>query len=1231
VASILVVDDRPSNRQFMSTLLGYLGHQVLEAGNGEEALRMMRSAPADLLITDILMPTMDGYELVQRMHEDAATAGTPVIFWTATYSHPEALKLAASSGVGKVLPKPCDPDVIMAAVNEALGEAAPPVRAEQSAPAAVRAHDMSSIDDSMGLYLNDLRGVRAQFDDLAKRSSTLRAERDQVRDLSRQFSANVEKLQRVTGKLSALIEVGLEMTSERDPERLVELFFAGACELVESKIAGVGVLDEQESALKCVLGKGIDPEVLRAGSNRGLLDNLLTSKLPVRLRGASVAGLPAGHPTVQSVLALPVASAERAYGWLYFAERKGGKGFSDEDERVALIMAKQLALLYEHALLYDVIQRHAATLQIEAAERKRAEEQLLRFRAALDNSPDIILIIDRATMRYVDVNEAGCRLLGYTREELLGMHPHELMPISQEALERAYDALISSPRESGGMNSYYRCKDGSQLPFESTRRVLRHGDSWLIVAVSRDIRQKLAAERALKESEAGLRRAQSIAGLAHVITGPDGAFESWSETLPALAGIEPPVMPHSTRVWLLLLHPDDRAHFRERSIEAGRSGRRAAVEYRLRRPDGALVTVHQILEPLAGERDAEGRATRWFNTLQDITETRKTEARIKRLNRVYAVLSGINTLIVRVRSQEELFREACRIAVEAGQFRLAWIGLVEHDADAVRVAAWAGDGEGYVERMPLSLSQSGEAGAGLAGLVVARGTPIFTDDMLQDPRILLWEDAERRNFRSLAILPLATAGKLLGVIALYAPEVAFFDQDEMKLLSELAGDIGFALEHLKAVERADYLAFHDPLTGLPNRAVLVDHLELAMRAARRRRQLAGVVFLDVERFRQINESLGRPVGDRLLTEVAARIGASVRSDDTLARIGGDVFALVVAGLDNVTAAMHQYSERLRDAFAQPVVADGHELRVVLKGGVSIFPNDADAAETLCQNAEAALRRAKETGSRFLFYTSEMNARVNEKLDLENRLRGALLAGQFVLHYQPKVDTTSRALVGLEALIRWQDPELGLVPPGRFIPLMEETGIILEVGRWALKRAVEDVQAWRAKGLAPPRVAVNVSPMQLRQADFVKSVLDALECFADADPVLDLEITESMVMQNLEATIRALQTLRGVGVETSLDDFGTGYSSLAYVARLPVAALKIDRSFVIEMTTTPYARTIVQTVITLAHSLGLRVIAEGVDHEDQVAILAELGCDQLQGYLISKPIPPEQVEALLARA
>ena len=322
---------------------------------------------------------------------------------------------------------------------------------------------------------------------------------------------------------------------------------------------------------------------------------------------------------------------------------------------------------------------------------------------------------------------------------------------------------------------------------------------------------------------------------------------------------------------------------------------------------------------------------------------------------------------------------------------------------------------------------------------------------------------------------------------------------------------------------------------------------------------------------------------------------------------------------------------LSRAFASPITVGGQEFRAALKAGIAIFPNDGDTADILCRNAEGALKRAKGSGERFVFYTPEINARVAESLALENKLRRALEAKEFVLHYQPKVDAKTRAIVGLEALIRWNDPQLGLVPPGKFIPLMEETGIILQAGGWALRRAVADVQAWRAKGLVAPRVAVNVSQIQLRQTDFVQTVLQALEGFGDAEPLLDLEITESMVMQNFDATVRALQTLRGVGVETSLDDFGTGYSSLAFVARLPVAALKIDRSFVIEMVSSKYARTIVETVISLAHSLGLKVIAEGVDAEEQAALLAALGCDQMQGYLISKPVPPDQIEAMLAKA
>jgi diguanylate cyclase (GGDEF)-like protein/PAS domain S-box-containing protein len=856
---------------------------------------------------------------------------------------------------------------------------------------------------------------------------------------------------------------------------------------------------------------------------------------------------------------------------------------------------------------------------------------------------------------------------------------------------------------------------------------------------------------ALQEREAGLRRAQLMASLAHVITGPDGAFESWSESLPKLIGVEPAHVPTSTREWLELVHPEDRADFRAAAVEAGRTGRRFEHEYRLRRADGAWMHIRQVSEPLDGTPDGSGEL-RWFGTLQDVTERKRAEhelqrfrmamdlsvdsiyvtdlatmrfiyvndsacrrlgytreqllqlgpqdvlpgdreqinreydavvaagdrglrlerrfvrndgsedwselhrralhtesgtlivtigrdvterkaaeERVRRLNRVYAMLSGINTLIVRARAREELFREACRIAVDAGQFRLAWIGVVDRDAGRVRPVAWSGGDEEYIQSMPLELGDAGAEGRGLAGLVIGERRAIISSDMTQDPRVLLKQEAAARGFRSLAMLPLLISGEAAGVLALYAGEAGFFDDEEMKLLRELAGDIAFAIEHLDALGKVEYLAFHDPLTGLPNRTVLIDRLAQMLSAARRGNQLAGVMFFDVERFRLVNDTLGRSAGDEFLKEVAERFKAAIRAQDTVVRVGADVFAVAVSGITSVADAMHFFVDRLTRAFTPPIIVGGRELRAVLKAGIAMFPNDGDTAEILCRNAEAALKKAKEAGDRYVFYTPELNARVAEALALENRLRGALEAGQFVLHYQPKVDTKTRALVGLEALIRWNDPELGLVPPGKFIPLMEETGIILQAGRWALKRAVTDIQSWRAKGYAASRVAVNVSQVQLRQPDFVQSVLQALEGFGDTEPLLDLEITESMVMQNLDATVQALQTLRGAGVETSLDDFGTGYSSLAYVSRLPVVALKIDRSFVVEMTFSHYARTIVQTVISLAHSLGLKVIAEGVDAEEQATLLATFGCDQMQGYLISRPVPPEQIEAMLQKA
>lgn len=378
----------------------------------------------------------------------------------------------------------------------------------------------------------------------------------------------------------------------------------------------------------------------------------------------------------------------------------------------------------------------------------------------------------------------------------------------------------------------------------------------------------------------------------------------------------------------------------------------------------------------------------------------------------------------------------------------------------------------------------------------------------------------------------------------------------------------------------------------------------------------------------VNETFGRKAGDDLLRQIASRLRAAAREQDTVARVGADHFAIAVAPFDRPGDTTHDIIERIDRAFADPIVIDGMELRVLLKAGIAVFPADGESTEAVCANAETALSKAKQANQRYLFYAPEMNARVAESLAMENRLRRALEDGQLSLHYQPKIDVKSGAIAGLEALIRWTDPELGAVPPAKFVTLMEETGMILAAGRWALRQAARDIRHWRSLGIAVPRVSVNVSAIQLRQKDFVESVLQALG--AGERPLLDLEITESVLVEDIEESTRKLQTLRRAGIEISVDDFGTGYCSLSYLARLPVDTLKIDRSFVVRMRDAGYPRNIVAMIVSLAHTLALKVIAEGVEEDEQVHLLKELGCDQIQGFYASQPLPAEGVETLLRR-
>ncbi|MDB5849088.1 MAG: hypothetical protein JWP29_2840 [Rhodoferax sp.] len=650
------------------------------------------------------------------------------------------------------------------------------------------------------------------------------------------------------------------------------------------------------------------------------------------------------------------------------------------------------------------------------------------------------------------------------------------------------------------------------------------------------------------------------------------------------------------------------------------------VELQQQRPDGGTAWIEL-------RRHAQRSGDRWMivTLARDVTERRNAADRIAYLNRVYAVLSGINTLIVRVRDRGELFAEACRIAVTQGGLRMAMVAVVDEAGCWMVPTASAGlVGEALADvQQAFSSSQAALSGDTLAARAVRLRAPVVhlrgmaASADLQAVTSAVYERAE---IHAMAVFPLFVADTAVGVLVLYAGEAEFFHDEELKLLSELAGDIAFAVDHIDKQERLDYLAYYDVLTGLANRSLFLERLAQAMRGATAGKHRMALYLIDLERFRNVNDSLGRPAGDKLLRQVAEWITVFLRDANLLARVGPNLFAVLLPQVRQ-EGDVARLLEKTMKAFLEHVFRLGdEELRLAAKVGIAVYPDDAVDADALFRNAEAALKKAKASGDRYLFYTQRMNDSMAGRLTLEKQLRQALERREYVLHYQPKIHIASGQLTGVEALIRWQDPRTGLVPTGRFIPVLEETGLIYEVGRWALQQAIADHLRWRTMGLEAVRIAVNVSALQLRHRGFIGEVQAAIGVDALASAGLELEITESLVMEDIATSIASLLALRAMGITVAIDDFGTGFSSLSYLARLPVDTLKIDRSFVVDMTTGAQGLALVSTIVELAHSLKLKVVAEGVETAQQKSLLKSLACDEMQGYLYSRPVPRETLEA-----
>ena len=436
-------------------------------------------------------------------------------------------------------------------------------------------------------------------------------------------------------------------------------------------------------------------------------------------------------------------------------------------------------------------------------------------------------------------------------------------------------------------------------------------------------------------------------------------------------------------------------------------------------------------------------------------------------------------------------------------------------------------------------------------------------------------------------------------------------------------------ERERAEERARFLATHDDLTGLPNRGTFGKAVNDAIKAGRRYDQLFAVLFIDLDRFKNINDTLGHAAGDVLLIETAKRLKECIRDSDVIARIGGDEFVVLLREISD-QSKVAIVARKILSAVVKSLTIQGQECWISASIGISMFPADAQNDESLIKNADAAMYLAKEEGRNcFRFHFQEITSQSIERLQLEASLRRALERSELLLHYQPKQDLVRGGISGVEALLRWQHPDLSLLPPSRFIPLAEETGLIVPIGKWVIETACAQNVAWQRQGLPALRIAVNLSPRQFADPSLLSDIEDALKKSGMAPELLELEITESTVMQNIERAMRLLKAIKGLGVMLAIDDFGTGYSSMSLLKKFPIDVLKIDRSFVREITSNSEDKAIADAIIALGRALNLTIVAEGVETAAQKALLRAHNCDQVQGYLISKPVPADEFAAFLA--
>ncbi|UYP28904.1 PAS domain S-box protein [Pseudomonas sp. Z8(2022)] len=825
---------------------------------------------------------------------------------------------------------------------------------------------------------------------------------------------------------------------------------------------------------------------------------------------------------------------------------------------------------------------------LDTSERKRAENALRaseeKFAKAFMHTPDAVAITDRESGRFIEVNRSFERQFGWSSTEAVGRTSLELGIWADPGdRQRMLQALHGGHLNNLEVRLFSR--DGSV-----TSNLLFGGEIELdgrtcLVLTVRNITEQRAQEQALNESKQRLRLALESADLGTWDWDIPGNRLIASARASQLQGLEPVAFEGTFLDFFRHVPMADRHNLRQSYQQLAQEHRNHyQVTYRVQLENGGL----RYLESTAKlQFDEAGQPLRMVGTLVDISE------RVIREQRVIA--------------SEEKFAKAFHSSPDA-------ITITERDS-----ARYIEVNEGFTRLTGYAPDE-------------VLGRTAFEMDIWAFPeeRQQLLEQLARHG----QVLHLEMHGKPRnGEVRLVDVSVQPLELDGMPCLLLTARDIS---ELKQAQAQVQHLAYHDALTNLPNRALLMDRLTQQISLLKRHDLRGALLFLDLDHFKHINDSLGHPVGDAVLRLVTARLEASVRLEDTVARLGGDEFVVLLSGLEGkrseVTRQVRQVAEKLRQLLAEPMLLDGHRLQVTPSIGVALIPDHGNTPADLLKRADIALYRAKDSGRNAIqLFRTTMQEAASARLRLENDLRLALARGEFELHFQPQVDARDGKVVGAEALLRWQHPQLGPQSPAHFIQVLEESGLIVEVGGWVLAEACHFCSQLLTEGLIDDErfsLCVNISPRQFRQHDFVERVASSLRDSQLPNAMLKLEITEGIVIQNIDDTVGKMLRLKKHGVSFAMDDFGTGYSSLTYLKRLPVDMLKIDQSFVRDATNDPNDAEIIRAIVAMARSLGLALIAEGVEQQDQLKFLQAQGCHLYQGYLFSKPLPQTAFRDLL---